>query len=63
MTRDRRDSLSASRRPYRPPALTRVRLVPDEAVLASCKNNSTAGPAGPIGKCATNPAVCSHSAS
>jgi hypothetical protein len=53
----------ASRRPYQSPELKRVRLVPDEAVLASCKNNATAGPAGPIQKCATNPAVCSHSAS
>ncbi len=51
------------RKDYHQPELRRVRLVPDEAVLASCKNNSTAGPAGPIGKCATNPAVCSHSAS
>ena len=51
------------RRPYEPPQLRRVRLVPDEAVLASCKNNATAGPAGPISKCASNPAICSHSAS
>ena len=54
---------SGSRRTFDTPALRRVRLVPDEAVLASCKNNNTAGPAGPIQKCATNPAVCSHSAS
>jgi hypothetical protein len=52
-----------ARRGYEAPSLRRVRLVPDEAVLASCKNNSTAGPAGPIQKCTTNPAVCSHNAS
>jgi hypothetical protein len=51
------------RRPYAPPELQRVRLVPDEAVLASCKNNTTAGPAGPIQKCAGMPTVCSHNAS
>jgi len=62
---NRNDSRSqvATRRAYEAPSLRRVRLVPDEAVLASCKNNNTAGPAGPIQKCATNPAVCSHSAS
>jgi hypothetical protein len=51
------------RRPYAAPDLQRVRLVPDEAVLASCKNNATAGPAGPVQKCAGNPAICSHNAS
>ena len=54
---------SASRRPYETPNLRRVRLVPDEAVLASCKNNATAGPAGPVQKCAGNPAICSKNAS
>ncbi len=54
---------AAGRKSYEPPQLRRVRLVPDEAVLASCKNSSTAGPAGPVGKCATNPAICSHNAS
>lgn len=54
---------SGSRRAYESPQLRRVRLVPDEAVLASCKSNTTAGPAGPIRKCATNPAICSHNAS
>ena len=54
---------AAVRRAYEVPSLRRVRLVPDEAVLASCKNNATAGPAGPIQKCTTNPAVCSHNAS
>jgi len=52
-----------ARRGYETPSLRRVRLVPDEAVLASCKNNATAGPAGPIQKCSGNPAVCSHNAS
>jgi hypothetical protein len=60
--KDKRNAAGGPR-PYETPALRRVRLVPDEAVLASCKNNNTAGPAGPIQKCATNPAVCSHSAS
>jgi hypothetical protein len=52
----------AARRPYESPSLRRVRLVPDEAVLASCKNQSVAGPSGPIGKCAVT-AMCSHNAS
>lgn len=54
---------AAARRAYEAPSLRRVRLVPDEAVLASCKSNVSAGPAGPIQKCAGNPAVCSHNAS
>lgn len=53
----------AARRPYESPRLSRVRLVPDEAVLASCKSNVTAGPNGPINKCTANPALCSHNAS
>ena len=63
MSRNKTRNEAVGRRTYKTPALRRVRLVPDEAVLASCKNNATAGPAGPIQKCATNPAVCSHSAS
>lgn len=63
MSRSATRNEPGGRRRYEAPALRRVRLVPDEAVLASCKNNNTAGPAGPIQKCATNPAVCSHSAS
>jgi len=63
MNRNEHGKTGGRRRTYEPPLLRRVRLVPDEAVLASCKNNATAGPAGPIQKCATNPAVCSHSAS
>jgi hypothetical protein len=63
MRRDEGAAPAASRRRYESPQLRRIRLVPDEAVLASCKNNATSGPAGPVGKCATNPAVCSHSAS
>ena len=59
---DKRDAAGGPR-PYETPALRRVRLVPDEAVLASCKSNVTAGPAGAIQKCTGNPAVCSHSAS
>ncbi len=63
MSSETRNPGGRSRRPYQSPELRRVRLVPDEAVLASCKNNATAGPAGPVSKCATNPAICSHSAS
>ena len=48
---------------YEAPVLRRVRLVPDEAVLASCKNNDIPGPLGPIQKCAGNPPICWHSAS
>lgn len=62
MTRDGRTG-DAARRAYEAPRLQRVRLVPDEAVLASCKSTTTAGPAGPVGKCAANPALCSHNAS
>ncbi len=51
------------RKQYERPVLRRVRLVPNEAVLASCKNSSTAGPVGPVvGKCA-QPPICSHNAS
>ncbi|HEU4401013.1 MAG TPA: hypothetical protein VFT43_02795 [Candidatus Polarisedimenticolia bacterium] len=63
MSREQHGRGASPRRSYQPPQLQKVRLIPDEAVLASCKNNATAGPAGPIQKCATNPAVCSHSAS
>jgi hypothetical protein len=63
MTDSPRSPLAAERRRYERPALKRVRLVPDEAVLASCKTNQIPGPAGPIGKCATNPAICSHNGS
>jgi len=51
------------KRRYEPPHLTRVRLVPDEAVLASCKNNATTGPVGAGGRCTASPALCSHNAS
>ena len=61
--RDSRPVDTKRRRSYAPPELQRIRLVPDEAVLASCKNNATAGPAGPVQKCAGIPAVCSHNAS
>jgi hypothetical protein len=63
MSRDSRTPGPAARRPYESPHLKRVRLVPDEAVLASCKNNATAGPAGPVGKCAGQPPICWHNAS
>lgn len=51
------------RRTYQPPRLTRVHLIPDEAVLASCKNAATAGPFGAAKKCSGPPAICSHSGS
>ena len=52
-----------ARRAYQPPRLTRVHLIPDEAVLASCKNASTQGPLGASAKCTGTPALCSHSGS
>ncbi|HYV18137.1 MAG TPA: hypothetical protein VFC25_03800 [Verrucomicrobiae bacterium] len=54
---------SSSRRAYQPPRLTRVHLVPDEAVLASCKTATTQGPLGASAKCTGTPALCSHSGS
>ena len=63
MSRNDTRNDAGGRRTYETPALRRVRLVPDEAVLASCKNNVTAGPAGAIQKCSGNPSVCSHNAS
>lgn len=52
-----------ARRVYQPPTLTRVHLVPDEAVLASCKNAATVGPLGAPSKCNGAPALCSHNGS
>ena len=52
-----------ARRPYRAPELRRVSLVPDEAVLASCKTAVTQGPLGASEKCTGTPALCSHSGS
>ena len=63
MSRNEQGRPGGTRRAYEAPILRRVRLVPDEAVLASCKNNATAGPAGPVQKCTGNPAICSHNAS
>ena len=63
MSKNKRHERSETRRIYESPCLRRVRLVPDEAVLASCKNNSTPGPAGPVQKCAGGPPVCWHNAS
>ena len=54
---------SPSRRAYQAPRLTRVHLVPDEAVLASCKTVTTQGPLGASEKCTGTPALCSHSGS
>jgi hypothetical protein len=50
-------------RAYEPPRLSRVHLVPDEAVLASCKNSVTAGPTGLAGKCVGSPSTCFNNAS
>jgi hypothetical protein len=58
-----KDQRGAARRVYEPPQLRRVRLVPDEAVLASCKNNTTSGPTGLTGKCVGSPSTCFQNAS
>ena len=63
MSRNPTTRTAPPRRPYEPPSLRRVRLVPDEAVLASCKSNNVPGPGGPIQKCAANPPICWHNAS
>ena len=63
MTRDASNRRPTERRPYRPPRLSRVSLVPDEAVLASCKNVSTQGPRGASMKCTGAPSLCSHNGS
>ena len=52
-----------ARRPYQTPQLRRVALVPDEAVLASCKNASVQGPQGASIKCTGAPSLCSRDAS
>jgi len=57
------DRHDGPRRLYQAPALTRVHLVPDEAVLASCKNAATAGPLGAPIRCAGAPTMCSHDGS
>jgi hypothetical protein len=63
MTRKTRKPTGEARRPYQTPELRRVRLVPDEAVLASCKNTRTAGPTGMAGKCIGSPSTCFQNAS
>jgi hypothetical protein len=40
------DNLSADKKPYDKPKLTRFPLRPEEAVLGFCKSTSAAGPAG-----------------
>ena len=52
-----------ARRPYEAPRLRRVSLVPDEAVLASCKTATTQGPLGASDKCTGIPTMCSHDGS
>ena len=44
------------KRPYKKPALIKVPLRPEEAVLGSCKSDAPAGPGGssnchPVGAC------------
>jgi hypothetical protein len=63
MTGNHNSHRNEPRRPYQAPALTRVHLVPDEAVLASCKNAATAGPLGAPFRCTGAPAMCSHDGS
>ena len=63
MTRERSQAAAPPRRPYQAPLLRRVSLVPDEAVLASCKTDSTQGPQGASLKCTGAPALCSHNGS
>ncbi len=58
-----RSTPAAGRRPNAPPRLQRVSLVPDEAVLATCKNTTTQGPSGASSKCTGAPPVCSHDGS
>ena len=53
----------AARRPYHSPALRRVSLVPNEAVLASCKTATVQGPQGASLKCTGVPSLCSHDGS
>jgi hypothetical protein len=63
MSRTRETTEPGARRPYRAPELRRVNLVPDEAVLASCKNASVQGPQGASIKCTGIPSLCSRDAS
>jgi hypothetical protein len=63
MRADQKSQGPRARRPYRAPELRRVSLVPDEAVLASCKNASVQGPQGASIKCTGIPSLCSRDAS
>jgi hypothetical protein len=63
MTRTPEKSGAPVRRSYRPPQLQRVSLVPDEAVLASCKTATVQGPLGASAKCTGAPTLCSHNGS
>jgi len=40
------NDLQKGKREYRAPALTRISLRPEEAVLGHCKNSSNSGPVG-----------------
>ncbi|HKQ97580.1 MAG TPA: hypothetical protein VJV75_06885 [Candidatus Polarisedimenticolia bacterium] len=63
MSRPHDDRGPHGKRPYSTPQLRRVSLVPDEAVLASCKNASVQGPQGASIKCTGTPSLCSRDAS
>lgn len=63
MSRNPDSRAPGQRRPYATPQLRRVSLVPDEAVLASCKNASVQGPQGASIKCTGIPSLCSRDAS
>ena len=45
------DGSEKARKPYQAPAITRISLRPEEAVLGHCKNSTSTGPVG--GNCAT----------
>ena len=36
--------MTKTKKPYKKPSLTKVKLVPEEAVLGVCKNETAAGP-------------------
>ncbi len=63
MTRSPEKPGAPARRSYHPPQLQRVSLVPDEAVLASCKTATVQGPLGASAKCTGTPSLCSHDGS
>lgn len=63
MKRPERPRHRSARRLYETSRIRRVRLVPDEAVFASCKSHSTAGPEGSIRNRTPHSQPCSRNAS